>query len=98
VNVSRTREQRYRRGLIGPAATRRFLPTQDRILLLAPGLVVAVRASGEAVCPYCKASAEAEALTTCPACRTPHHAACWAEAGGCTLLGCVRRERAARTR
>ena len=41
------------------------------------------------VCPYCRTSLEAEDdVTCCPACNTPHHAACVEENGGCTVFGC----------
>jgi hypothetical protein len=41
-------------------------------------------------CPYCHVDiAENEGgLAACERCRTIHHAACFAEHGGCTLLGC----------
>jgi hypothetical protein len=41
-------------------------------------------------CPYCHVDiAEGEKdLTSCGRCRTVHHGACFAEHGGCTLLGC----------
>src|SRR5205814_1356715 len=41
-------------------------------------------------CPYCHVDiAEGETgLTACDRCKTLHHAACFAEHGGCTLLGC----------
>lgn len=48
----------------------------------------------DARCPYChEAVARAEA-TTCPSCATDHHAECWQEGGGCTILGCASRPRA----
>jgi TM2 domain-containing membrane protein YozV len=41
------------------------------------------------VCPYCRTSLELEdEVTSCAACNTPHHAACMAENGGCTVFGC----------
>lgn len=52
-------------------------------------------------CPYCRddLALAASDLAACDACRTVHHADCLAEAGGCTVLGCVGaptpRERAA---
>jgi hypothetical protein len=48
-------------------------------------------------CPYCHVDlAEGEpGLTACGRCRTVHHEACFAEHGGCTLLGCGGKERAA---
>ncbi len=47
-------------------------------------------------CPYCHVDiAEGEPdLTACGRCRTVHHEACFAEHGGCTLLGCGGIERA----
>lgn len=42
------------------------------------------------LCPYCRDDLAAERLEVvcCPACRTAHHAECFADAGGCTVLGC----------
>lgn len=41
------------------------------------------------LCPYCRTPLEAEdEVVSCPACNTPHHAACVAENGGCTVFGC----------
>jgi hypothetical protein len=47
-------------------------------------------------CPFCHVDiAEGEPdLTACGRCRTVHHEACFAEHGGCTLLGCGGIERA----
>jgi hypothetical protein len=41
-------------------------------------------------CPYCHVDIPEGApdLAACERCRTLHHAACFAEHGGCTLLGC----------
>jgi TM2 domain-containing membrane protein YozV len=41
------------------------------------------------LCPYCRTPLEAEdEVVSCPACNTPHHQACVAENGGCTVFGC----------
>ncbi len=41
------------------------------------------------LCPYCRTPLEAEdEVVNCPACNTPHHQACVAENGGCTVFGC----------
>jgi TM2 domain-containing membrane protein YozV len=41
------------------------------------------------LCPYCRAPLEGEdEVVSCPACNTPHHTACVAENGGCTVFGC----------
>lgn len=43
------------------------------------------------VCPYCRTSLEPEdEVASCPACNTPHHAACFADNNGCTVFGCTR--------
>lgn len=55
------------------------------------GLSFAWRGGGGDVrCPYCHASFASEDLdlTRCLRCRTVHHVVCFAEASGCTLLGC----------
>ncbi len=46
-------------------------------------------------CPFCRDSVEPEQsdLSACTECRTLHHAACLAEAGGCTIFGCRGRRR-----
>jgi hypothetical protein len=46
--------------------------------------------AGHARCPYCRDDLrlEGDDLTACPACRTVHHRACFAEGGGCTVFGC----------
>jgi hypothetical protein len=48
---------------------------------------------GKLRCPYCHGSLSkkgraARTLVSCARCRTPHHAACFAENGRCTALGC----------
>lgn len=46
---------------------------------------------GQAIrCPFCRDDLEPEGpdATTCPDCGTLHHAACLAEAGGCTVFAC----------
>lgn len=49
-------------------------------------------------CPYCRSDLSSEPeLARCGRCGTTHHAACWDEGGGCTVLGCGAR-RAARSR
>lgn len=46
--------------------------------------------TGALRCPYCRdgISLEQAGLALCDGCRTVHHRACFAEAGGCTVLGC----------
>jgi hypothetical protein len=39
-------------------------------------------------CPYCHDDLGQEAQVLCAGCVTPHHAACFREHGGCSLLGC----------
>ncbi len=39
-------------------------------------------------CPYCHDGLGNEAQVLCAGCVTPHHAACFGEHGGCSLLGC----------
>ncbi len=41
-------------------------------------------------CPYCHVDLQEgeTGLTSCARCKTVHHEACFAEHGGCTLLGC----------
>ncbi|MBI4860396.1 MAG: hypothetical protein HY815_09060 [Candidatus Riflebacteria bacterium] len=43
-------------------------------------------ASG-ATCPVC-GDRLGDRFTSCPRCETPHHAECWAWAGGCAIYGC----------
>lgn len=50
--------------------------------------VAAVPRSGRRVCPYCRDALGGAPRRACGRCGTEHHAACLAEAGGCTLLGC----------
>lgn len=51
--------------------------------------VVRARAAEEARCPYCKDVFEDTTKTAaCATCRTPHHAACYEEHGGCAVPGC----------
>lgn len=49
-------------------------------------------AAGEEVgktCPYCRFPLKpGEQVMSCPACKVPHHADCWAENQGCTTYGC----------
>lgn len=39
-------------------------------------------------CPYCHDGLGDQARVLCAGCATPHHAACFREHGGCSLLGC----------
>lgn len=39
-------------------------------------------------CPYCREGIAEFNRTECSSCRTPHHADCWQENGGCTIFGC----------
>lgn len=41
------------------------------------------------ICPFCKTEIkEGDAVKECPACKIPHHEACWEENKGCTTFGC----------
>lgn len=41
------------------------------------------------LCPYCQNRiAAGSSVTVCPGCKTPHHAECWQDNGGCTIFGC----------
>jgi hypothetical protein len=40
-------------------------------------------------CPFCLAQVQEATPDYCPACGTVHHADCWADAGGCAVVGCV---------
>jgi hypothetical protein len=59
-----------------------------------PGVRVDARPS-DPICPYCRDDVGDEDSRACTVCETRHHAACWEEAGGCTLLGCRGRPRQA---
>lgn len=54
------------------------------------GLSFVYTGAGGVRCPYCHddVDPQREDLTACAACRTVHHIDCFAEAQGCTLLGC----------
>lgn len=39
-------------------------------------------------CPYCRDALTGAAVVFCADCATPHHAACFGENAGCSLLGC----------
>lgn len=42
------------------------------------------------VCPYCSSPlAVGDPAWECDSCSTVHHADCWQESGGCTVLGCA---------
>jgi len=41
-------------------------------------------------CPYCRTVWEADEAVTCAGCSTVSHRDCWAENGGCAVLGCAR--------
>ena len=45
----------------------------------------------ETRCPFCRDAVQVEGddAAACAACDTLHHAACLAEAGGCTVFGCA---------
>lgn len=53
-------------------------------------------------CPYCREEValdrSTDDLTACEQCGTLHHAACMAEAGGCTIFGCGARRGRSRDR
>lgn len=77
----------------GAAAARQGAPAAPRVVLYDPAPQVAPAQR----CPYCHTDLQEEPeLAKCGRCQTTHHAACWEEAGGCTVLGCGAR-RAARS-
>ena len=40
-------------------------------------------------CPYCRfAFKQGVSLLVCPSCHAPHHEECWADNGGCSIVGC----------
>lgn len=39
-------------------------------------------------CPFCHDALQATSIALCASCATPHHAACFAQNHGCSLLGC----------
>lgn len=40
-------------------------------------------------CPQCKFGVEeGQVIVLCPVCKSPHHEACWYDAGGCGKIGC----------
>jgi hypothetical protein len=41
-----------------------------------------------AQCPYCHFGLKSSETVSCPGCRAGHHLECWAENGGCAVLGC----------
>lgn len=47
----------------------------------------------DARCPFCHEAVARAQATACPSCGTDHHAECWQEGGGCTILGCASRPR-----
>jgi len=57
-----------------------------------PELEVRARQSPAERCPYCHDCLEggviADVQVVCEGCGTSHHQACFAELGGCTLMGC----------
>lgn len=42
-------------------------------------------------CPYCRDGVDADGSAVCRDCLTPHHPACWVEAGACSSCGSRRR-------
>lgn len=41
------------------------------------------------ICPYCRYEVfAAEGEHVCPLCEATHHSECWAENGGCAVIGC----------
>lgn len=64
--------------------------------LIAPRSAIAAPAETPAPeiglrCPWCHDALRGAATWECPACKTPHHAACVREGRGCTVMGCARR-------
>lgn len=47
------------------------------------------RADAVLLCPYCRDALGHDALAVCGSCGTAHHAECLAEAGRCTVFGCL---------
>jgi len=42
------------------------------------------------VCPYCRFALKPGAeVIECGGCHAPHHADCWSDNGGCSMMGCV---------
>jgi RING finger family protein len=42
------------------------------------------------ICPYCRSAVGPEdGAKECPTCGTAHHGDCWAENGGCAVVGCA---------
>lgn len=64
------------------ALTRGLAPAQAQVPAAAPRVVVRRR------CPYCHDALQAGSIALCATCATPHHATCFAQHHGCSLLGC----------
>jgi hypothetical protein len=54
------------------------------------------KAASAGLCPYCHVGLKAATVTRCSACGAGHHPECWAENGGCAILGCSLRATPAR--
>jgi hypothetical protein len=54
-----------------------------------PERAVATPEDAGRTCPYCRCPLKQDGeLALCPQCRAAHHADCWADNGGCAVLGC----------
>lgn len=76
--------------LVAPFFCRRELRLQLQ------GRSFACTDSAGVVCPYCRDTLSVsggDPIARCESCRTVHHEACFAEAGGCTVLGCAAQAR-----
>jgi hypothetical protein len=46
------------------------------------------RIDADSICGVCGVTLAEGALVRCAACRTPHHADCWAFNGRCSIFAC----------
>lgn len=55
-----------------------------------PRQAIASQSEAGKTCPYCRFPLkEGSAIVQCGSCEATHHADCWQENGGCTVVGCV---------
>lgn len=51
---------------------------------------IATREEAGRPCPFCRfALKEGAAVVACPSCSATHHEDCWADNGGCAIMGCA---------
>lgn len=88
-----------------PDEAERLLRLVARLALVSQGraeLDLVARESKAERCPYCHdgLAGHAGSPHVCTGCGTPHHAECWAELGGCAVMGCseVRKRSSERVR